>query len=109
MKKKKDIYLNKKLQTRHSAGGISINDKAEILFCHPTNSNWNNWKMPKGQVDNNDSILDTAIREVYEETGWECDIIQEIKTKPVKKSFFWKKNKKKFHVLKCFISFLWIQ
>ena len=48
------------------AGGIIINNKQEAVIV---NQNHDSWSLPKGHVENNESILDAAIREIYEETG----------------------------------------
>jgi len=52
-----------------SAGLVIIQDN-KILLVHPTNSPW--WKtysIPKGHVDDGEDLIDTAIRETFEETG----------------------------------------
>ena len=48
-----------------AGGGKVINSKGEILFIFRNNK----WDLPKGKAENNESIADTAIREVKEETG----------------------------------------
>jgi len=48
-----------------AAGGKVINSKGEILFIFRNNK----WDLPKGKAEDNESIADTAIREVKEETG----------------------------------------
>lgn len=45
-----------------------------IFLVHPGGPYWKNkdagaWSIPKGEFDNGDSALDTAIRELKEETG----------------------------------------
>lgn len=47
--------------------GVLITDGTNILICHPTNSKW--WDIPKGQQDPGETLEDTAIRELREETG----------------------------------------
>lgn len=41
----------------------------KILVCHPTNSRWNNWSIPKGVMETGESIYDVCVRELEEETG----------------------------------------
>lgn len=48
--------------------GVAIFDKNNhLLIGRATNSN--NWSIPKGLNEENESFEETAIREVYEETG----------------------------------------
>ena len=72
-----------------SAGGVLINDQQRVLFCHPTNAAWNSWLMPKGQVEEGENIEDAALREVLEETGWNCSIIAFLSTQPQFKSKYY--------------------
>lgn len=47
---------------------IKYNDK--LLLCHPTNAPWSNsYSFPKGEIDQNETLEDCAIRECFEETG----------------------------------------
>ncbi len=48
-----------------AGGGKVYNDKGEILFIFRNGR----WDLPKGKIDGNESIEETAIREVTEETG----------------------------------------
>ena len=50
------------------AGGIVINDKNEVAIV---NQNHDSYSLPKGHVDDNESYLEAAKREIYEETGIE--------------------------------------
>lgn len=52
-----------------SAGLVIIQDNM-ILLGHPTNGSWHNsYSFPKGHMEDNESILDTALRETKEEIG----------------------------------------
>ena len=54
---------------KNSAGLVIIKDK-KILLCHPTNANWNGtYSIPKGNLEANETKLQAAIRETYEEVG----------------------------------------
>lgn len=49
----------------HAAGGITKNEKDEILFIYRLNK----WDLPKGKLEPNEDEKTAAIREVEEETG----------------------------------------
>ena len=68
-----------------AAGGKVINSKGEILFIFRNNK----WDLPKGKAEDNESLADTAIREVKEETGIEKLVI----TRPLETTYhIFKKN-----------------
>ena len=48
-----------------AAGGLVQNDDKEILFIYRLGK----WDLPKGKKEKNESIENTALREVMEETG----------------------------------------
>ena len=50
------------------AGGIIINNKQETVIV---NQNHDSWSLPKGHIDDGETKLEAAIREIYEETGIE--------------------------------------
>ena len=64
-----------------STGGVLINKNGEVLFCHPTRSRRNNWRMPKGTLNEGENIRAAALREVLEETGWRCRIVSKLDAK----------------------------
>ena len=41
----------------------------ELLIAHPTNHSPNFWSIPKGKVEENETSLEGAFRETYEETN----------------------------------------
>jgi ADP-ribose pyrophosphatase YjhB (NUDIX family) len=56
-----------------SANAVVVNDRGEILLIRRTDNG--NWSLPGGAMDIGERIGDTAVREVREETGIECEIL----------------------------------
>ncbi|MBU3624782.1 NUDIX domain-containing protein [Polynucleobacter sp. JS-Safj-400b-B2] len=54
-----------------TASGLVIRDGKVLLIFHPYIKRW---FQPGGHIDEGDSPIETAIREVYEETGYVCEI-----------------------------------
>src|SRR5690554_5250058 len=54
----------KKLPNVVAGGGKVFNDKGEILFIYRNDK----WDLPKGKIEGNESIEETSLREVEEET-----------------------------------------
>lgn len=59
-----DKFL-KKLPNVIAGGGKVYNEKGKVLFIYRNDK----WDLPKGRVEDNESIEEGAIREVEEETG----------------------------------------
>lgn len=57
--------LHKKLPLVLAAGGLVKNQNDEFLFIHRNGK----WDLPKGKTEKKESMEQTAIREVEEETG----------------------------------------
>src|SRR5690606_22855219 len=55
----------KKLPNVVAGGGKVYNDKGEILFIYRNDK----WDLPKGKIEGIETIEETALREVMEETG----------------------------------------
>ncbi|WP_040248636.1 NUDIX hydrolase [Psychroserpens mesophilus] len=55
----------KKLPNVIAGGGKVINDKGEVLFIYRNDK----WDLPKGKTEGKETIEETALREVEEETG----------------------------------------
>ena len=54
------------MKTTHTAGGVVINPEGEVLIV---NQNNNSWSLPKGHVDQGETPLEAACREIEEESG----------------------------------------
>ncbi len=66
--------FSRQFKILEAAGGIVYNDKNQILFIYRLGK----WDLPKGKIEDGESPLRAAEREVCEETG-----VCEIKTKPL--------------------------
>jgi len=59
-----------------SAGGIVLNPSGKILMVQQRGRAWS---FPKGHVESGESLLETARREIFEETGAsELDLVREL-------------------------------
>ena len=54
-----------------TASGLVIRDDKVLLILHPY---LQSWFQPGGHIDDGESPIDAAIREVREETGFVCDL-----------------------------------
>ncbi len=59
-------FFVSKIKMTKSVGGVVINKKGEVVVV---NQNGNSWSLPKGHVESGETELETAIREIREETG----------------------------------------
>jgi ADP-ribose pyrophosphatase YjhB (NUDIX family) len=83
-----DIYT-----VHRAGGGVVFNDKKEVLAIHRMGY----WDLPKGNEEEGESIEETAIREVQEETGvktlnlgnFVCDTYHTYNTKSGKRILKW--------------------
>lgn len=49
----------------HAAGGVVVDSANNLLFIHRLGK----WDLPKGKMEENEQPLETAMREIEEETG----------------------------------------
>ena len=75
--------LKDKMPVQKAGGGLVYNDNDEVLFIFRNGK----WDLPKGGVEKDEEITETAIREVEEETG-------------VKNLRIMKKLQKTYHIFK---------
>ena len=52
-----------------AAGIFIINREKKLLVCHPTNHKVDFYSIPKGKVEENEAMIDAALRETWEETN----------------------------------------
>ena len=62
-----------KITINKAGGGLVENDKGEVLFIFRNGK----WDLPKGGIEKHETIKETAIREVEEETGCTSLIIEQ--------------------------------
>ncbi|MEC8975082.1 MAG: NUDIX hydrolase [Actinomycetota bacterium] len=55
-----------------AAGGCVFNDLGEVLLVH--RPRYDDWSFPKGKLDRGESLEECALREVFEETGFVCEL-----------------------------------
>jgi ADP-ribose pyrophosphatase YjhB (NUDIX family) len=57
-------------KVKRSAGVVIVLKNDKVLLCHPSNSRWfGTYSFPKGGIEEGESIIDAAIRELREETS----------------------------------------
>ena len=67
--KKYNIFINEQLKVRRSAG-LSIIWQGQVLLAHSTGRNFKTgYGIPKGGIDPDESEIQAAIRETFEEVG----------------------------------------
>jgi len=61
-------------EQEHSAGGIIFEDGKVLLILMQNLRGEKVWTFPKGHLEPGESPEAAALREVSEETGWDCEI-----------------------------------
>ena len=70
MSKDKSLNTNNDIQKEKACGCIIINDN-KVLLIKQTQGHWG---FPKGHVEKNETEIETAIREVKEETNLDVEV-----------------------------------
>lgn len=52
-----------------AAGIFIVKKDGSLLICHPTNHKADFWSIPKGKVEEGETMHEAALRETYEETN----------------------------------------
>ena len=63
------------LKTVKGAGGVVFNEKGKVLILKHKNINW---VFPKGHIDNGETKIEAAIREVEEEAGVLAELLKPV-------------------------------
>lgn len=90
-----------------SAGIIIILNNNKLLLSHPTNARWSNtYSFPKGHIEENESKIDAAIRELKEETSIEITEDRIIDKEPIVVQYNDRKGKiyKEVYLFKVYIN-----
>jgi 8-oxo-dGTP pyrophosphatase MutT (NUDIX family) len=62
-----------------SAGGLVVDEHGSVLLIRARDlRNQPVWTLPKGALNPGESSAEAAVREVREETGWECEVVREL-------------------------------
>jgi 8-oxo-dGTP pyrophosphatase MutT (NUDIX family) len=64
-----------------SAGGLIVsaeNPPRAALICHRNRGGGKDWCLPKGHVEPGETIEQTAIREIFEETGLHGELLEKL-------------------------------
>lgn len=62
-----------------AAGGLVVDtdgDRVRVVLIH--RDRYDDWCLPKGKLDDDESFADAAVREVAEETGLTCELGEEL-------------------------------
>jgi 8-oxo-dGTP diphosphatase len=59
-----------------AAGGLVVREGGEVLLVH--RPKYDDWSFPKGKCEQGESDEACALREVEEETGLRCELIDEL-------------------------------
>jgi 8-oxo-dGTP diphosphatase len=58
-----------------AAGGVVVREDQVCLVHRPR---YDDWTLPKGKLDDGESFEAAALREVHEETGLRCRLVEEL-------------------------------
>jgi len=64
------------IKKTRSAGGVVLNKDGKVIVC---NDDGTSWSLPKGHIEEGESTLDAARREIHEESGIsQLELIREL-------------------------------
>lgn len=62
-----------------SAGGLVCDEAGRVLLIRARNLRGQPvWTLPKGALAPGEKSVEAAVREVREETGWQCELVREL-------------------------------
>lgn len=67
-----------KPKSKEVSSGCLIVDDDRVMLVHPSGEKKDVWGIPKGLVEDGETLEQTAIREVAEETGLDANIVDYI-------------------------------
>jgi 8-oxo-dGTP pyrophosphatase MutT (NUDIX family) len=59
-----------------AAGGVVVRDDGCVALVH--RPRYDDWTLPKGKLDADETFEQAALREVWEETGLRCQLVREL-------------------------------
>ncbi|HNW44073.1 MAG TPA: NUDIX hydrolase [Elusimicrobiales bacterium] len=62
----------------HSAGGVIFEDGNLLLILMRNLEGKEVWTFPKGHLEPGETPEQAAVREVAEETGWDCEVLSDL-------------------------------
>jgi 8-oxo-dGTP pyrophosphatase MutT (NUDIX family) len=74
-----------------AAGIFLVRRDGRLLVCHPTNHKPDFWSIPKGKVEDGESLVVAAIRETFEETN--IDVSTCFNIRPLEPQYYSHKKK----------------
>jgi 8-oxo-dGTP pyrophosphatase MutT (NUDIX family) len=93
--KDKGVFGAKKAE-QHSAGGLVVKKKGNrAQVCLVSKKGGRVWAFPKGRVDQGETLKETAVREVLEETGHKAVVLDKLDV--IEYYFFLKENNTFYH------------
>jgi 8-oxo-dGTP pyrophosphatase MutT (NUDIX family) len=82
-----------------SAGGLVVDERPDgpwvVLIAHRSTGGDLQWTLPKGGIEEGESLETAAVREVREETGLEAEVVRKLGV--VDYWFVWRPDKVRYH------------
>jgi 8-oxo-dGTP pyrophosphatase MutT (NUDIX family) len=72
--------MTEEFKREHSAGGVILEDGNLLLIRMRNLKGEEVWTFPKGHIEPGETPEAAAVREVTEETGWDCEIASPLYT-----------------------------